>query len=248
MQKKAALKRKSSRARRVAVIVFAREPAPGKTKTRLIPALGPDGAAALADAFNRDALAKARQLNPADLVIAGSAAGGARRSRYFRELARRYGAWLVDQGPGDLGARMADALRPFTSGGGAILFGTDTPSLPLGMLARSADLLTRCSVVLGPALDGGYYLVGVRGKLPEIFSRMEWGRPDVLAKTLERLRAAREPYALGPWWYDVDRTEDLALLKLHLENRLRFVTGRAMPLGKPHPCPATAALLAHLPL
>lgn len=248
MHRKAASKGKPNRRCRVAIIVFAREPVPGKTKTRLIPALGPEGAAALADAFNRDAMAKAKQLHPADLVIAGTAAGGARRSRYFRELARQYGAWVVDQGPGDLGARMADAMRPFTSGAGAILLGTDTPSLPLRMLARGADLLTRCPVVLGPALDGGYYLIGVRGKLPAIFNRMEWGKPDVLAKTLERLRAAHEPHALGPWWYDVDRIEELALLKLHLENRLRLVTGRAMPLGRPHPCPLTAALLSHLPL
>lgn len=248
MHQPAASRRDDHRKRHLAVIVFAREPVPGKTKTRLIPAIGPGRAAALADAFNRDALAKAKMLLPADLVIAGSAAGGARRSRYFRDLARQFGACLVDQGAGDLGARMARVLRPFTSGGGAMLFGSDTPSLPLRMLARNADMLTRCPTVLGPALDGGYYLIGVRGKLPGIFTRIEWGGPGVLATTLERLRAAREPYALGPWWYDVDRIQELALLKLHLEKRLRFVPGRALPLGRPHPCPATAALLAQLPL
>src|SRR5277367_6324743 len=73
--------------RRMTVIVFAREPIPGQTKTRLIPAVGKHDAAALADAFNRDALAKAKRLGAAELVIAGSAPGGARRSRYFKTLA-----------------------------------------------------------------------------------------------------------------------------------------------------------------
>jgi len=97
--------------RRMTVIVFAREPIPGRTKTRLIPAIGRDNAAALADAFNRDALAKAKKLAPAELVIAGSAAGGAKRSRYFKTLANEFGAWVLDQGTGHLGARMATAMR-----------------------------------------------------------------------------------------------------------------------------------------
>ena len=92
--------------RRMTVIVFAREPIPGQTKTRLIPAIGRDNAAALADAFNRDALAKAKKLAPAELVIAGSAAGGAKRSRYFKTLAHEFGAWILEQGAGS--SRRAD--------------------------------------------------------------------------------------------------------------------------------------------
>src|SRR6202047_3953627 len=115
--------------RRMTMIVFAREPIPGQTKTRLIPAIGKDHAAALADAFNRDALAKAKGLAPAELVIAGSAPGGAKRSRYFKNLANEFGAWVFEQGTGHLGARMAGALRPVTNAGGAMLVGTDRPPL-----------------------------------------------------------------------------------------------------------------------
>ncbi len=230
--------------RRIAVIVFAREPISGRTKTRLIPVLGQRGAATLGDAFNRDAIAKAKRLRPAHLVIAGDAPGGATRSEYFRKLARQFGARVIDQGPGDLGARMARALRPFASAGGAILFGADTPSLPLRLLARNARLVGVNPVVIAPALDGGYYLVGVRGKLPEeIFEPMKWGGSDVLAATVARLREARQPYCLGPWWYDVDRPADLEFLRLHLLGRLRPRAARAMALRRPHPCPATAALL-----
>jgi len=232
--------------RRMTVIVFAREPIPGQTKTRLIPAIGRDNAATLADAFNRDALAKAKRLAPAELVIAGSAPGGAKRSRYFKNLSREYGAWVIEQGRGHLGARMAAAMRPFTNAGGAMLMGTDTPSLPLRLLMKSADLFERYPLVIAPTLDGGYYLVAMRGKLPDIFKPMAWGESDVLATTLARLRAAQEPYCFGPWWYDVDRPIDLHFLISHLQHRLRSFGGQAMALGSPHPCPTTMAVLRHL--
>ena len=232
--------------RRMTVIVFAREPIPGQTKTRLIPAIGKDNAAALADAFNRDALAKAKQLAPAELVIAGSAPGGAKRSRYFKSLAHDFGAWVFEQGSGHLGARMAAAMRPFTNAGGALLMGTDTPSLPFRLLQKSADLFEKYPLVIAPTLDGGYYLVAMRGKSTDIFKPMAWGTSDVLAKTLARLRDAGETYCLGPWWYDVDRPIDLQFLISHLRNRLRSFGGQAISLGSPHPCPATAAALKQI--
>jgi uncharacterized protein len=236
--------------RPVTVIVFTREPIAGKTKTRLTPALGAEGAAALADAFTRDAVAKAAKLiakmaasRAARLVIAASSPRGASQSAYFRTLARESGALLVDQGSGDLGSRMARMLRRFAGRHGAILFGTDTPSLPLALLARSAQLLAQTAVVIAPALDGGYYLVGVRGSIPDIFAGMTWGGASVLRQTLRRLRAAHAAYTLGPWWYDVDRARDLPLLRAHLGRHLSHAAAHAMPLGPELPCPATAALM-----
>ncbi len=146
-------------------------PSRGQTKTRLIPAIGSENAAALADAFNRDAIAKAKRLAPARLVIAGSAVGGATRSRYFKSLAREFGATLRDQGAGHLGTRMAAAMRPFLGAGGALLMGTDTPSLPMRLLAESADLFENYPALLAPSLNGGYYLVAARGALPGISRR-----------------------------------------------------------------------------
>ncbi len=237
-----------SRMRHLAIIVFAREPIPGRTKSRLIPAVGCEKAARLADAFIRDTLAKAHELKPAELVIAGAAPGGAHRSRYFRCLAREYSAWIYDQGPGDLGQRMMRALRPFTNSGGALLLGTDTPTLPATMLARSASLLKEAPVVLAPTLDGGYYLVGVRGPLPDIFRGVKWGQPCVMSETLQRLRERGHPYRLGPWWYDVDRPGDLAMLCAHLKRRLELPAARALNIGREIPCPATAVALRELGL
>jgi hypothetical protein len=233
------------------IIVFTREPIAGQTKTRLIPRIGAANAAALADAFNRDALAKAQSLG-APLVIAGAAAANANRSPYFRALARRFHARVIDQGAGNLGARMARALALYGAAG-AMLIGTDTPSLPTRILRENIRLLRRERVVLGPSLDGGYYLVGVRGAIPDIFRGIRWGGPRVLAQTRARLERSGIACALGPAWYDVDRWSDLALLACHLGGRgligpHRYGSAARKHAAEPSPCPATTRLLQRLGL
>jgi rSAM/selenodomain-associated transferase 1 len=223
--------------RRVTAIVFTREPVVGSVKTRLIPRIGAANAAALADAFARDAMAKARELRM-PLVLAGGASGGAERSRYLQRLASRFEADLVDQGGGHLGARMRRALEPYAREG-AILIGADTPSIPSAIIARGAALLREAPVVLGPSLDGGYYLIGVRGAMPDIFRGVRWGGGQVLEQTLARLRRGHARYALAPSWYDVDRWSDLMLLGAHLAILIR----RGV-----NPCPQSARLLARLGL
>jgi rSAM/selenodomain-associated transferase 1 len=219
------------------IIVFTREPMPGATKTRLIPRLGANNAAALADAFACDALAKARATG-LNLVVAGSAPGGVAQSDYFRRLARRFDADLIDQGGGGLGARMSRVLTPHCASG-ALLFGADTPSLPVRMLMRSAALLDWHPVVLGASLDGGYYLVGARGGMPDIFRGIRWGRSNVLALTIARLNCTRTRYALADGWYDIDRWSDLTLLVAHL---------RSIRRTEPDPCPETSRILQRLGL
>jgi hypothetical protein len=242
----------------VTLIVFCREPLAGHTKTRLIPRLGAANAAELASAFIADALAKCRALAPRRIVIAGSAPRGAENSDYLRRAARRFGAELIDQGGGGLGARMARALEPYRAAG-AVLFGTDTPSLPPRLLARSVALLRRAAVVIAPSLDGGYYLLGVRGPMPDIFRGIAWSRSNVLGETVARLRRAGLRYALGPTWYDVDRFSDVALLAAHLGQQLARMkrlggstSGRRRaghkPFAPPLPCPVTARVLARLGL
>lgn len=222
------------------LIVFCREPVPGRAKTRLAPRLGAARAAELADAFIVDTLAKCEALAPARIVIAASASAEARRRPYFRRLAQRYRAQLIDQGAGGLGARMARALAPYC-GSGTVLLGTDTPTLPVRLLARSVALLGRAQVVLAPSLDGGYYLVGVRGAIPDIFGGVRWGRASVLEETVARMRRRGVHYTLGPGWYDVDRFSDVVLLAAHLE----LMSARK---SVAIPCPATAKVLRRLGL
>ena len=230
------------RASRPALIVFtSREPIPHLTKTRLIGRLTPADAANLADAFILDALGKAVSMRASRVVIAASAPDGANGSKYFRRIARRFDAELVDQGRGSLGARMARALEPFASSG-ALLLGTDTPSLPPVLLEKSIRALRRNRVVIAPSLDGGYYAIGVRGAMPPIFTAIRWGSGGVFDATIQRLRRARIRYALAPAWYDVDRWSDVMMLAAHL--RLAHAERRS----KPSPCPATEAILKRLGL
>jgi rSAM/selenodomain-associated transferase 1 len=225
---------------RPALIVFCREPVAHRAKTRLIGAMTAAAAAALSDAFIRDAIAKAVSIGPSRIVIAASAADGAERSKYFGRLARRFGAELIDQGDGSLGKRMARALEPFSSSG-ALLIGTDTPSLPIPLLAASLEALRRNRVVLAPSLDGGYYALGVRGAMPPIFSAIRWGSGGVLDSTVKRLERAGIRYALGPAWYDVDRWADVMLLAEHLR-----LLARARRRAGASPCPATESVLKQL--
>ena len=224
-----------------AVIVFAREPLAGATKTRLIPYIGDAAAAQLADAFIRDALAKAAGLGARRLVIAGSSPRSVRGSGYFSKLARRYRADLVDQGAGGLGQRMARVLRLYAQPPGAILFGTDTPSLPPAFLRQGMMALRDAPLVIAPALDGGYYLVGVCGPVPNIFRGIAWGSSRVLEQTLARVRRRGINYRLGPWWYDVDHAADLKFLAVDLARRWCARSGSSA-------CPATARLLHELGL
>jgi rSAM/selenodomain-associated transferase 1 len=223
------------------LIVFAREPIAGRVKTRLIPRLGGAVAARLADAFIVDALTKAAAVGRCKLVIVGSAPGPVHVSKYFVGLARRFGAELVDQGQGDLGRRMARVLEPYADPPGAVLFGTDTPSLPRGFIRQSIEDLRHAAVVIAPALDGGYYLVGVCGAIPDIFGAIGWGGGAVLEQTLRRLRRLRISYRLGRWWYDIDRVADLDFL-------IADLTRGAGSAGRRSACPATVRLLRELGL
>jgi rSAM/selenodomain-associated transferase 1 len=218
-------------------ILFTREPVPGATKTRLAAHIGAHNAAVLADAFTRDALAKLRGLGM-PLVIAGSADAAVQDNHYFRSLARRFDANLIDQEQGNLGMRMAHVLAPFAHRG-ALLIGTDTPSLPASTLLRAASLLRHNQVVLGPSLDGGYYLVGIHGTVPDMFRGVRWGSSRVLQQTTARLTRLGIRPALAPSWYDVDRWDDLIMLAEHLRH-----------IGRRHaiPCPATGKALLKLGL
>ena len=223
------------------LIVFCREPIPGQTKTRLMTHLGARDSAALAEAFIVDTLAKASIVARGKLVIAGTAEGSVERSLFFRRVVRRFKARLIDQGSGSLGSRMERALVPFASTG-ALLIGTDLPSLPFSALRDLCGILARRRIVFGPSLDGGYYAIGVRGPMPPVFDGIRWGSAQVLENSMRRLERVGLSSALGPVWHDVDRWPDVMLLCEYLR-RFELKSTRDV-----HPCPATAAVLRRLGL
>jgi rSAM/selenodomain-associated transferase 1 len=193
------------------VIVFARAPRPGKAKTRLIPALGKAGAAALHRRLVMHSLdaATSAGLGPVELWCTPDTS-----HPFFRECRRRLGVGLHAQGEGDLGARM---LRAFESAlarsQGAILVGSDIPTLSAPYLRDADQALARGDdAVIGPAGDGGYVLIGLSRCDPELFRDIPWGGPEVLAETRKRIAALSWRSSELPILWDVDRPKDLERL------------------------------------
>jgi glycosyltransferase A (GT-A) superfamily protein (DUF2064 family) len=97
-----------------------------------------------------------------------------------------------------------------------LLLGCDTPTLPAGFIREAVERLDSSPLVLGPSVDGGYYLIGGRPPVPPIFDRIAWGSDTVLTATLQKLTQQQVGCHLLPFWYDIDRPEDLTFLKAHL--------------------------------
>jgi uncharacterized protein len=216
-----------------ALIIFAKAPEPGQVKTRLSPPLTSDQAARLHEAFMLDVVHAAQPLGG---VTQWLSCAPSTTHPFFRRLSRRFRLRLLTQTGETLGERMASALRQALDAGAtqAVLIGTDVPTLP-GMIIRDAfRLLRSADVVLGPACDGGYYLVGVSRRVPPIFDEIPWGRSMVLEMTLAQVNRLGLRCRLLPFWYDVDTLPSLRLLAAYL-TALRRVVG---PAREPLP-PAT---------
>lgn len=195
---------------RTRLIVFARHPTPGKTKTRLIPLLGAGGAAALARRLTLRTLRTAKALPQAhsNVVVEVRYDGGSERAMQH---------WLGsetfcrEQGPGDLGQRMARAFEDSFREGStrSLIIGADCPDLTADLLNEAFQQLLNHSVVIGPATDGGYYLIGLSKPVPELFAGIEWGTGTVRKQSIEILhRLTITPHLLEPL-DDVDRPEDV---------------------------------------
>jgi rSAM/selenodomain-associated transferase 1 len=193
-------------AMRDAVAVIAKEPVAGMAKTRLAPTLGEAGAARVAAAMLADTLAVVGTVG-ADPWLCFTPAEARER---LRRLAPGFG--LLAQGNGDLGDRLAACLADLLAAGAerVAIVGADTPHLPAAGYWRALALLEQADVVLGPALDGGYYLVAAKRSRPELFVGIPMGTEAVLAETLARAAHGGLVVALLPPLRDLDRVEDLA--------------------------------------
>ncbi len=194
------------------LIVFARAPRPGRVKTRLVSALGAAGAAILHAQLLARAVATARAARCGAVELHCAPHSG---HPLFRVLARRHGICLRTQASGDLGARMHGALQgALRRADAAVLIGSDCPALrPSDIRAAFAALRAGADVVLAPAEDGGYPLIGLRRASPELFDGISWGGREVLAETWVRVeRLGWSLRELRTLW-DVDRPADLARLR-----------------------------------
>ena len=204
--------------------IFAKAPVPGHVKTRLRPVLDEEQATRLAAAFVRDTLLKAAQLGPPVTVYyAGDRA-------LLVPLAPPNVRW-AEQAGGDLGARMACVPAP------CLILGADSPHLPLSLLSAALAAVPAYDVVLGPAEDGGYFLIGLRAPQPALFDGIAWSTETVLAQTLARADALGLTVHQTPPWYDLDTPADLRRLAQGLE---------AVPPGSEDDCPVTRAALKEM--
>jgi hypothetical protein len=193
----------------VAIAILAKAPLPGLSKTRLAPALGIDGAAALQARLIERAVetARAADIGPVTLWAAPD-----QDHPLFQTLAALFGVALARQPEGDLGARMLAAIaaahRP------VLVIGTDCPALQPAHLCAAADALDAAiDVVTVPVEDGGYALIGMREPQPALFADMAWSTAGVMAETRRRLARAslswREPARV----WDVDLPADVERLR-----------------------------------
>lgn len=190
------------------VMIFAKAPVAGKAKTRLIPALGEEGAARLHHHLLDTTVAMAAAQSRLALQLWCSPDCG---HDAFHKLHSRFPVELFQQQGDDLGQRMAfafeQALHDYDF---AIIIGTDCPELASGDLEQCAALLQQGEdAVLGPAADGGYYLLGLSRYEPQLFDAVAWGSDKVLAQTREKLGQSGFHYAELTLRHDLDRPDDL---------------------------------------
>ena len=184
--------------------IFAKEPQPGRVKTRLCPPLTFTEAARFHHLSLQQTVTALSPLQPV-IFYSGERA-------YFQE--NFPGIPLLPQGDGDLGARMEEAFRALHARAGecALLVGSDAPDLPLQLIIDAYTALTKVQVVTIPAADGGYVLIGERGHHPPLFCGVAWSTAAVLEQTRAICVAQQLPYAEIGSWEDVD--DAAALLRL----------------------------------
>lgn len=209
----------------IALAIMCKAPVSGKSKTRLCPPLGADEAATLSRCFIADVAATVATVSGEAgahgyAVITPADAEGA-----FADLLPEGISVLAQRGP-DLSARLIHASRDLLVAGhaGVCLINADGPTLPAPLLAKAVTALRKPGerVVLAPAIDGGYALIGLKRDEPSLFTDIAWSTSHVLAATLVRAARRSLPVSILPTWYDVDDIGGLELLCHELFGRGRF--------------------------
>ena len=221
------------------VIVFVKNPVPGQVKTRLIPYLSPEQAASLYQAFLVDWCNALSTISKAHCVIAYTPPEGLNA---LQTLIGKDPVYIPQVGA-SLGERLITAARWACDQGYAkfLFVGSDSPTLPTQYVERALDLLESRDVVIGPSVDGGYYLIGFSKhgaslSIPTIFQEIAWSTEAVFRQTLGKIQQINAQLGLLPLWYDVDTPAGLQLLRDHL-----FGMNLA---GESNPAPQTYSKLA----
>ena len=190
------------------LVILAKAPLAGFAKTRLIPALGAEGAAALARSMLSHTLVQtlAAGMQAVELCMSPAPSDPA-----WKDVALPHAVELSEQGEGDLGVRMDRAIQRALARqqGSVLLVGTDCPALSAAHIAEANRQLEQHDAVLIPAADGGYVLIGLKAPGPSLFTGMAWSTPVVAADTLHRMASLNLRVWQGPLLHDIDEQADL---------------------------------------
>ncbi|MFL5244621.1 MAG: TIGR04282 family arsenosugar biosynthesis glycosyltransferase [Gemmataceae bacterium] len=206
--------------------VFAKQPIAGKVKTRLATDSSPAFAAEVATALLLDLTNRLANLRYSLFLVFDPPES---RGYFTTHFDPRF--TLIPQGDGDLGQRLARFIDNQVQAGveRLVILGADSPSVPTAFIDEAFGKLRKVDVVLGPASDGGYYLLGCSGRTPPIFEGISWGSPDVLAQTIKHLADPSWKLGLLPPWYDVDTIADWRMLCGHVQALRRAGINPGLP-------------------
>ena len=196
------------------IVIMAKQPQPGQTKTRLCPPLTPVEAAALYEALLRDTIDLVAGVTGCALAVAVTPPAG----RTYFETITPPGTLLLPIAGADIGRCLDLALGRLLAMGfrKALALNADGPSLPPQVLQQAVAALDAHELVLGPAQDGGYYLIGLKHLVPELFEGISWSTDTVLAQTLARAAVLGLDVIQLPAWYDVDTAADIQRIRTEL--------------------------------
>ena len=227
------------------IAIMAKASAPGRTKTRLVPPLDAEQAAAINTAFLQDMAANLMAAGSRASIVGYAAFAPTGSEDFFRRILPPT-IGLIEASLPNLGECLLHTIKEIFSRGhaAAVVLNSDSPTLPTDLLVETATALALPGerAVLGPSDDGGYYLLGLKTAHPRLFEDISWSTEAVAVQTLERAREIGLGMHLLPVWYDVDDLQGLR--RLHRELTL---DGKGAPQMPYNPA-ATAALLRSLPL
>lgn len=199
-----------------AVVIMAKAPVPNEVKTRLIPALSPEEASDLYHCFLLDKITQVKSIREARHFVAYTPFIS---ESFFRSIMPP-GFSLINQVGGDLGERLANVSKNLFNQGAekVVILDSDTPNLPTDHILEGLLRLDNVDVTLGPCEDGGYYLIGMRSCIPELFRGIPWSTSEVAEMTMKKAKALGLTVSLLPEWYDVDTMIDLERLKRDMDS------------------------------
>lgn len=225
---------------RRALLIVGKAPEPGRAKTRLVPPLTPTTAAYLYAAFLQDTLGLVPRLGWEQASLIHPAGAGAGLAPLLPASSVR----LCEQHGTGLGDALRSAFAEHLDAGfeQVVLIGSDSPTLPQALVERSCAALDAHDVSIGPSLDGGYYLLGLRAPHLGLFDSIDWSTPRVFGQTLGRAHALGLRVHTLPAWYDVDQPADVDRLREHLKTLPASVAPRTRrALDEVLPAPAHRA-------